>query len=216
MTEGVQRRKSAEEKLLLTARRLFCRVGIHATGISRILEEAGVARRSLYMRYGSKENLLRAVFDTEAGMWFRWFDVDLPELECSAAERILSLFDLLEQWFEQEDFFGCVFINAVAEHEKDSGWVKNVAISHREKINTRLRAMVVKSGAPDPDIVTEKLSLVIDGAIVTAMVTGSSEAARIARLAAEDILARAPHPLSPVTFVSTGAMASGLTDIKEG
>lgn len=177
-----------EEKLLLTARRLFCRVGIHAVGISRILEEAGVARRSLYTHYGSKENLLKAVFDAEASMWFRWFDLDLPDRECSARERILSLFDLLGKWFEKEDFFGCVFINAVAEHEKDSGWVKDVAVAHREKINTRLRAMVAESGARDPDMVTEKLSLIIDGAIVTAMVTGSSEAAHVARLAAKDIL----------------------------
>lgn len=190
MTKAVPPGKSTEEKLLLTARRLFCRVGIHATGISRILEEAGVARRSLYMHYGSKENLLKAVFDTEASMWFRWFDLDLPNLECSATERILSLFDLLEEWFGKQDFFGCVFINAVAEHEKDSGWVKDVAVAHRDKINGRLRAMVAASGAKDPDLVTEKLSLIIDGAIVTAMVTGSSEAARIGRLAAEDIMER--------------------------
>lgn len=190
MTKAVPPGKSTEEKLLLTARRLFCRVGIHATGISRILEEAGVARRSLYMHYGSKENLLKAVFDTEASMWFRWFDLDLPNLECSARERVLSLFDLLEEWFEKQDFFGCVFINAVAEHEKDCSWVKDVAVAHRERINGRLRAMVAASGAKDPDLVTEKLSLIIDGAIVTAMVTGSSEAAHIGRLAAEDIMDR--------------------------
>src|SRR5688500_18431972 len=98
-------RKSTEEKLLLAARRLFCRAGIHATGISRILEEAGVARGSLYAHYGSKENLLKVVFDTEANMWFHWFDRDLPDLNCPVKERILALFDLLEKWFAKEDFF---------------------------------------------------------------------------------------------------------------
>ena len=37
-----------------------------------------MARRSLYVHYGSKENLLKAVLDTEANMWFHWFDLDLP------------------------------------------------------------------------------------------------------------------------------------------
>ena len=83
LTKSAVHRKSAEEKLLLAARRLFCRAGIHATGISQILEEAGVARRSLYKHYGSKENLLKAVLDTEANMWFHWFDLDLPGLKCS-------------------------------------------------------------------------------------------------------------------------------------
>lgn len=181
-------RKSTKEQLLLAARRLFCRAGIHATGISRILEEAGVARRSLYTHYGSKENLLKAVLDTEANMWFHWFDQDLPGLKCSVRERILVLFDLLEKWFEKEDFFGCVFINAVAEHEKDSAWVKDVAGAYRHQIIARLRALVVESGARYPDIVTQKLGLIIEGAIVTAMVTQNSKAAHIARLAAEDVL----------------------------
>ena len=181
-------RKSTEEKLLLAARRLFCRAGIHATGITRILEEAGVARGSLYTHYGSKENLLKAVFDTEASMWFHWFDRDLPGLKCSARARILALFDLLEKWFRKEDFFGCVFINAVAEHEKDSAWVKDVAGAYRDQIIGRLGALVVESGAKDPDTVTQKLGLIIEGAIITAMVTQRSEAAHIARLAAEDVL----------------------------
>lgn len=181
-------RKSTKEKLLLAARRLFCRAGIHATGISRILEEAGVARGSLYTHYGSKENLLKVVFDTEANMWFHWFDQDLPGLNCPVKERILALFDLLEEWFEKEDFFGCVFINAVAEHEKDSAWVKDVAGAYRDQIIERLRALVMESGARDPDIVTQKLGLIIEGAIITAMVTQNSQAAHIARLAAEDVL----------------------------
>ena len=68
-------------------------------------------------------------------------------LKCSIKDRILALFDLLENWFEKEDFFGCVFINAVAEHEKDSAWVKDVAGAYRDQIIERLRALVVESGA---------------------------------------------------------------------
>ena len=167
-------RTSTEEKLLLAARRLFCRAGIHATGITRILEEAGVARGSLYAHYGSKENLLKAVFDTEANMWFHWFDLDLPHLKCSPTERILALFDLLEEWFAKEDFFGCVFINAVAEHEKDSAWVKDVAGAYRDQIIDRQRGEVEESGAKDPYMLTEKVVLFIEGAIITAMVTQKS------------------------------------------
>jgi AcrR family transcriptional regulator len=180
--------ESTEEKLLLAARRLFCQAGIHATGITRILEEAGVARQSLYTHYGSKENLLKAVLDTEANMWFHWFDQDLPALKCSPQERILALFDLLENWFAKEDFFGCIFVNAVAEHEKDSGWVRDMAGTYRDQIIDRLGALVVESGARNPDIVIQKLGLIIEGAIITAMVTQNSKAAHIARLAAEDVL----------------------------
>ena len=121
-------------------------------------------------------------------MWFHWFDYDLPQMECSPAERILALFDLMQDWFASDDFFGCVFINAVAEHEKCNGWIQEIANDHREKITARLVAMVAESGAHDPEIVTEKLNLLIDGTIVAAMVTGNGEIAHVGKLAAADIL----------------------------
>jgi AcrR family transcriptional regulator len=202
-------RRSTEEKLLLAARRLFCQAGIHATGITRILEEAGVARQSLYTHYGSKENLLKAVLDTEANMWFHWFDQDLPVLKCSPQERILALFDLLEKWFAKEDFFGCIFVNAVAEHEKDSGWVRDMAGTYRDQIIDRLGALVKESGARNADIVIQKLGLIIEGAIITAMVTQNSNAARIARLAAGDVLRCTEwSPLQAEAPASAAAMES--------
>jgi hypothetical protein len=142
-------------------------------------------------------------------MWFHWFDLDLPGLKCSVNERILALFDLLEKWFEKEDFFGCVFINAVAEHEKDSAWVKDVAGTYRDQIIERLRALVLESGARDPEIVTQKLGLIIEGAIVTAMVTQNSQAAHIARLAAEDVLRcteRSPLQREDAAFSATATL----------
>lgn len=54
--------------------------------------------------------------------------------------------------------------------------------------------MVAQSGIQDPELVTKKLSLLIDGTIVTAMVTGNGEVAHIGRLTAEDILRSALAP----------------------
>lgn len=179
---------SVKEKILQTARRLFCQVGFHATGITRILDESGVSRRSLYTHYGSKENLLKAVFQEEANIWFRWFNYDLPQMECSPSERTLMLFDLMQDWFDSEDFFGCVFINAVAEHEKSNGWIQEVASNYRDEISAKFQEMVAESGVKDPETVTEKLNLLIDGAIVGAMITGNGEIAQIGKLAARDIL----------------------------
>jgi len=186
------RKEINKRKLLQTACRLFCKEGIHATGIARIIEESGVSRRTLYLHFGSKENLLKAVFEAEASIWFRWFDWDLPQMQCSPVERILALFDLMQNWFKSKDFYGCVFINAVAEHDKGNSWIQEIANRHREKINARLQAMVAQSGVRDPELVTEKLSLLIDGTIVTAMVTGDGDIAHIGRLTAEDILRSAP------------------------
>ena len=182
---------SPEAKLLNAARRLFCNEGIHATGVARIIKEAGVARKTLYDRYGSKDNLLRAVFAAEADMWFHWFDRDIPNQGEEPVARILALFDLLERWFASTEFFGCVFINAVAEHEKRDGWIRDIAMAHRDRINARLFELALAAGARDPHELTEKIGLIVDGAIVNAMVTGEARIAVIARGATQDILAKA-------------------------
>ena len=128
----------AKERLLESARRLFCREGIHATGVSRLLSEAKVARRTLYESYGSKENLLRAVFDREAAMWFGWFDHSLPQHTDDPEQRLIYLFDLLEAWFASGRFFGCLFTNAVAEHDKSSSWVRDLAQEHFDRVHARI------------------------------------------------------------------------------
>ena len=178
----------SKAKLLRAARRLFCNEGVHATGISRIIKEAKVARRTLYESYGSKDNLLRAVFEAESQMWFSWFDADLASGSDDPVSRVLTLFDLLERWFSSVDFYGCIFINAVAEHEKQNGWVRDWAIAHREAVNARLAALVSKTGVLDVALTTEKLSILIDGTIVAAMITRDPHVARNGGAAARDVL----------------------------
>ena len=51
------------------ARELFCRDDIHATGIERILAEAGASKMTLYARFCSKEAFLRAVLKQEGANW---------------------------------------------------------------------------------------------------------------------------------------------------
>lgn len=183
--------QSAERKLLLSARRLFCREGIHATGISRLLDEARVARRTLYLTYGSKENLLRAVFELEASMWYRWFDEQLPKCSIAPLGQVLTLFDLLKEWFGRDDFYGCIFLNAVAEHDKESGWVRTFALDHRRNVDRRVIALLQSAGAPSPERLTDKIAMVIDGAIIAAMVTGDASVADLARETTADLLTAA-------------------------
>jgi len=39
----------------------------------------------------------------------------------------------MQNWFKSKDFYGCVFINAVAEHDKGNSWIQETANLHREK-----------------------------------------------------------------------------------
>src|SRR5436190_15614687 len=57
-------RPSARERLLVAANELFYNEGVHTVGIDRIIEQAGVAKASLYNTFGSKDELVRAYLQT--------------------------------------------------------------------------------------------------------------------------------------------------------
>lgn len=191
-------RQSPEAKLLTAAKRLFCKEGIHATGVARVVKEAGVSRKTLYERYGSKDNLLRAVFEEEAAMWVNWFERDIAGQKQGLNAQIDLLFDLLKDWFNSRGFYGCVFINAVAEHEKQDGWIREVAASHRDKINAYIEAMLTADRLPDAKQATEKISFIIDGAIIAAMIDSNGEfVADTALAACRDVIESHRRNASP-------------------
>ena len=54
---------SARERLLAAADELFYDEGVRTVGIDRIIEQAGVAKASLYNAFGSKEELIQAYLE---------------------------------------------------------------------------------------------------------------------------------------------------------
>src|SRR3954471_8313621 len=122
------------DRLLATATRLFCRHGINATGIDKILAEAGVAKMTLYNQFGSKEGLVFAVLEREGEAWRAWFQTAVDQLGGTPRDKLVGIFDVLENWFKQEGFYGCAFINAVAEHNKEDPRIRTLAQAHKKKV----------------------------------------------------------------------------------
>lgn len=189
--------ESPAMRLVLTATRLFNENSIHATGIDRIIAEAGVARRTLYNQFGSKEGLIRAVMQRESNAWFEWLDSELtPSAMHNPRQRIIGFFALLGEWFSRSDFKGCSFINAVGEHPLDN-CVRPIAKAHRQANFEYIRGLLAGSKISNPDKVADQITILADGATVTAMVTGNpkmADTAASAALALIDVAER--HPIS--------------------
>src|ERR1700745_2844654 len=52
-----------EERILRAAHALFVRNGYHATTLAAVADAAGVAHRTVYVRFGTKATLLKRVID---------------------------------------------------------------------------------------------------------------------------------------------------------
>jgi AcrR family transcriptional regulator len=174
---------SPRERLLDAAKLLFCRKGINATGVDAIVAKAGTAKTTLYKIFGSKHQLVEAFLDREGQRWRRWFFSSVDALPGSPADRLTGVFDVLQVWFAGEDFAGCPFINAIGEHDKSDERLRMLAVRHKAAIDEHLCSIARLAGLRDPDIIVNELGILIDGAIVAAMVSRRPEVARLAKSA---------------------------------
>ena len=183
--------ESARGRLLGAATHLFCKNGINATGIDAIIGEAGTAKTTLYKLFGSKTNLVHAVLESEGRQWREWF---IGAIEAGGGDpqtKLSRIFPALKTWFGEERFYGCPFINAVAEHDKDRKQFRNIALKHKKVVLAHIEKLAADMGAAEPEMLAHQLALLIDGAIVAAMVSRNPGVADTAGLAACSLFAPA-------------------------
>jgi AcrR family transcriptional regulator len=176
--------ESARGRLLSAATRLFCKNGINATGIDAIINEAGTAKTTLYKLFGSKNNLVHVVLETEGKQWREWFVAAIEAGGGSAQIKLTRIFPALKDWFRQERFYGCPFINAVGEHDKDQKQLRAIAMRHKKVVLAYIEKLAGEMGASEPEVLAHQLGLLMDGAIVAAMVSRDPGVADTAGLVA--------------------------------
>jgi AcrR family transcriptional regulator len=180
---------SARGRLLSAATHLFCKNGINATGIDAIISEAGTAKTTLYKVFGSKTALVHAVLDSEGRQWREWFIGEMETGGGDAETKLSRMFPALKSWFGEERFYGCPFINAVGEHDKDQKQFRTIAMRHKKVVLAHIEKLAAEMGATDPESFAHQLALLIDGAIVAAMVSRNPDVADTAALAATALFA---------------------------
>jgi AcrR family transcriptional regulator len=181
--------ESARGRLLSAATHLFCKNGINATGIDAIIHEAGTAKTTLYKLFGSKTNLVHAVLENEGKQWREWFIGAMEAGGGDAQAKLTRIFPALKSWFGEERFYGCPFINAVAEHDKDQKQFRAIAMRHKKVVLAHIEKLAAEMGAAEPELLAHQLALLIDGAIVAAMVSRNPGVADTAGLAAGALFA---------------------------
>lgn len=155
----------ARERILLTAHQLFYRDGIRATGIDRVIAESGVAKVTFYRHFPSKNELIQAFLAYRHEKWMDWFT---HALHRHGAEHrgIEALAPALREWFEDEGFRGCAFINGVIELGGTQPEIVYAARRHKERMTAVIAGLLFAS--KNPLLNAQALALAVDGAIVHA------------------------------------------------
>jgi AcrR family transcriptional regulator len=172
-----------KQALIETAFSLFYRNGIHAVGINEILQTAGIAKKTLYKHFASKENLVEAVLDYRDGKFVGWLEQRLQQAESGEA-RILALFDALDDWINNrvealDKFNGCFFINTCAEYGDMTSPPHRLSKQHKDRVRSIVGDAVsaIDIGARQQSELIDAVMLLKEGAIVLAQVQGDEQSA---------------------------------------
>jgi len=181
------------EHIINTAIELFREYGYHATGIDRIIDEAGVSKKTLYAHFRSKEELLIAALRQYDGLFRNNFMRKVDQAAKTPREKLLAIFDVAETWFSQNKFFGCMFINVIGEYSKKDSPVRDICKQFKQLMRTYFKELCVEAGAKEPDLLADKLALLFEGAVVTSQVSQKLEAAKTAKEIAKSLIAQMPR-----------------------
>ncbi|MBA4682037.1 TetR/AcrR family transcriptional regulator [Pseudomonas sp. MDMC216] len=177
---------SLQQRLLQATESLVYAGGINATGMDAIVKASGVARKSIYRLYPTKEMLVAAALRARDERWMQWFIAGTSA--GSSSERLLAVFPLLRSWFCAPDFHGCAFINAAGEVGDPDSEIRAVALLHKQRLLAYLNELTTACGFADPEEMARQFLLLIDGATAVAMVTGQADAADSAGRTAQLLL----------------------------
>ena len=172
------------DHLLATAYRLFYRDGYHAVGIDTILAEAKLAKMTLYHHFASKEELIVAVLEQRSALVKEKVQTLLREAGSSPRKQLLAYFDRYDAFISSKDFNGCPFIRAVAEYPEIHSPVHQAVIRHKQRGIATLRELLSGFDIAEPEPVAQQISMLIEGAIVSAHTFGNTSELAHARNAA--------------------------------
>ena len=205
--QGLRRGRGARERILGAARELFREQGINNTGMDELCAVAQVSKRTAYQHFGSKDELIAE--------HLRRRDPDtMPEVfdraDLSPRQKLLAAFE--DPPATNGEVVGlCPFIAAAVEISDPQHPARVRARDYKQSIAARLVEAARQAGATDPELLGERLALLLDGASTRTRAVGANAmptAAAIAAILIQDAIPQTP-PALPRAGAEQGAQQHG-------
>jgi AcrR family transcriptional regulator len=179
---------SVRDQILATASRLFLSQGYNQTGINQIIEEAGIAKASLYYNFPSKEDLGVAYLKERSEIWFRGLKAfDDPRKE------LIWVFEYRARFMEENNFAGCSSTRILNEMPQRGTKLHRQAVANKERQRKYFQDLVERIESI-PEIkkkdVTSTVFLLFDGATLQCQIYQELWPVEEARRAVIDVLAQ--------------------------
>jgi AcrR family transcriptional regulator len=183
--------KTGRERLLAAAVELFYRRGFGAVGIDQVIAAAGVTKTTFYKHFECKDDLMVAAVqrrdEWESGAWSRAVRKLAGD---DPARQLLAMLDVMDVWFNDPDFHGCMFSNAAAEFPNPHDPVHQAAAANKRRSREQRRDLALAAGADAvaAETFADCFTALVEGALVLRQTQGRNDAARVVRPAVEQLI----------------------------
>ena len=179
---------SPRERIERAAYELFSKHGVRAVGVDTLVARARVAKMTLYKLYGSKDELALAFLRRREEVWTRsWLQAEVERRGQSPRQKLLSIFDAFDDWFNRTDYEACAFLRTLLEHEDPRHPVRRASARHIETIREFLEELARGAGVRDPATFARQWQILMMGS-VSAAYAGDRAAARRAKAVGQLLL----------------------------
>ena len=184
--------RTGRERLLAAAIDLFYRNGFVAVGIDQIIAAAGVTKTTFYKHFEGKDDLMVAAVqrrdEWESQAWGRAVRKIAGD---DPVKQLLAMVDVMDLWFNEPDFHGCMFISAAAEFPNPHDPVHQAAAAYKQRTRDHRRDLARAAGAAGAAAETfaDCYTALLEGALALRQMNGRNDAARVVRPAIEQLIA---------------------------
>lgn len=174
--------------ILNAASDLFYAQGIHAVGVEAIAERAGVTKRTLYDRFGSKERLVVEYLLARDASWRAFLADRSAAAADGAVAQVSAVFDASRDWAAERGPKGCSMINAHAEISDPAHPAYPVIVGQKRWMLDLFSRIVDTAGRRPSEAIATRLMLLHEGALVAAGIGVVEDAFGAARSLAVELL----------------------------
>jgi AcrR family transcriptional regulator len=161
------RSQDLRERILATASALFYKRGVRAVGVDLVIEEAEVAKTSLYRYFPTKDALVVAFLEREdIDFWSAWDNVGTQHANDPVGELHAHMGWIGER-LSRSNYRGCPQINVAAEFADADHPARQVARSHMLALRKRLALLAHRLNVARPDELAAQLAILVNGAFVS-------------------------------------------------
>ncbi|MFD2568249.1 TetR/AcrR family transcriptional regulator [Pseudotenacibaculum haliotis] len=166
------KRPSVKERIIETASDLFYNKGYNQTGINQIIEEAGVAKASMYQHFRSKEDIAVAYLVRRHAMWMGKLN-DCVKSQNTPKAKVIGCFDYIMNWLLEVNFRGCGWQNIIVDLPADHQKIRDQAVYHKSKLREWVHDLLKQEKQYSTEQamqVGDEIIVLIDGAIILSQI----------------------------------------------